>query len=91
MSRSFLGPGWLALALAVVAVVPVVADETDPNRPAAIRTASVPVVPSEIHERLARYEHTRSASFAGWSPDGAEKDDVVAGATVTEVRYRRDL
>jgi GNAT superfamily N-acetyltransferase len=28
---------------------------------------------------------------AGWSPDGAEKDDVVAGATVTEVRYRRDL
>jgi GNAT superfamily N-acetyltransferase len=28
---------------------------------------------------------------AGWSPDGAEKDDVVAGATVTEVRYRRSL
>lgn len=28
---------------------------------------------------------------AGWSPDGASKDDVVAGATVTEVRYRRDL
>jgi GNAT superfamily N-acetyltransferase len=28
---------------------------------------------------------------AGWSVDGTEKDDVVAGVTVTEVRYRRDL
>ena len=28
---------------------------------------------------------------AGWSFDGSTKDDVVAGATVTEVRYRRDL
>jgi RimJ/RimL family protein N-acetyltransferase len=28
---------------------------------------------------------------AGWSFDGTEKEDVVAGATVTEVRYRRDL
>jgi ribosomal protein S18 acetylase RimI-like enzyme len=28
---------------------------------------------------------------AGWSADGASKDDVVAGATVTEVRYRREL
>jgi GNAT superfamily N-acetyltransferase len=28
---------------------------------------------------------------AGWSPDGATKDDVVAGAAVAEVRYRRVL
>jgi len=28
---------------------------------------------------------------AGWSVDGATKTDVVAGAPVTEVRYRRDL
>jgi ribosomal protein S18 acetylase RimI-like enzyme len=38
------------------------------------------------NERARRfYEH------AGWSVDGTEKDDVVAGATVTEVRYRVDL
>ena len=28
---------------------------------------------------------------AGWVPDGDEKDDFVAGATVSEVRYRRGL
>jgi len=28
---------------------------------------------------------------AGWSVDGTEKDDVVAGAPVIELRYRRDL
>ena len=28
---------------------------------------------------------------AGWSLDSAAKDDVVAGAPVTEVRYRREL
>jgi GNAT superfamily N-acetyltransferase len=28
---------------------------------------------------------------AGWAPDGATKDDVVAGTAVTEVRYRRIL
>ena len=28
---------------------------------------------------------------AGWSPDGSEKDGVVAGVTVTEVRYRRPV
>jgi GNAT superfamily N-acetyltransferase len=28
---------------------------------------------------------------AGWRPDGSTKDDVVAGAPVTEVRYRRAL
>jgi len=28
---------------------------------------------------------------AGWTLDGARKDDVVAGVPVTEVRYRRDL
>ena len=28
---------------------------------------------------------------AGWSVDGTEKDDVAAGRTVTEVRYRRSL
>ena len=28
---------------------------------------------------------------AGWTVDGARKDDVVAGVPVTEVRYRRDL
>ena len=28
---------------------------------------------------------------AGWAPDGAEKEDTVAGVLVNEVRYARDL
>jgi GNAT superfamily N-acetyltransferase len=33
----------------------------------------------------------RFYELAGWAPDGTEKDDVVAGTTIREVRYRRDL
>lgn len=33
----------------------------------------------------------RFYELAGWEPDGATKDDVVAGVAVTEVRYRRTL
>jgi ribosomal protein S18 acetylase RimI-like enzyme len=39
-------------------------------------------------------DNTRARRFyelAGWTPDGTEKDAVVAGVPVTEVRYRRDL
>jgi L-amino acid N-acyltransferase YncA len=39
-------------------------------------------------------ENPRARRFyaaAGWAEDGATKDDVVGGAPVTEVRYRRAL
>jgi len=38
--------------------------------------------------------NTRARRFyelAGWIPDGAEKDDDMAGTTIREVRYRREL
>jgi GNAT superfamily N-acetyltransferase len=33
----------------------------------------------------------RFYELAGWACDGTEKDDVMAGATIREVRYRREL
>jgi GNAT superfamily N-acetyltransferase len=33
----------------------------------------------------------RFYEMAGWHPDGGTKDDVMAGALVTEVRYRRRI
>ena len=33
----------------------------------------------------------RFYELAGWAPDGATKDDVVAGVPVSELRYRREL
>jgi GNAT superfamily N-acetyltransferase len=56
----------------------------DRLRAAGFRSATLWVL--RDNERTRRFYER-----AGWSPDGAEKDDVVAGATVTEVRYRRDL
>ncbi|HVF35115.1 MAG TPA: S9 family peptidase, partial [Candidatus Saccharimonadia bacterium] len=32
---------------------------------------NIPAVPAELSERLAAYQNTRGASFAGWLPDGA--------------------
>jgi RimJ/RimL family protein N-acetyltransferase len=56
----------------------------DRLREAGFRSATLWVL--RDNERARRFYER-----AGWSPDGAEKDDVVAGATVTEVRYRVDL
>ena len=42
----------------------------DPLRPPAIATEDVPAVPPALAERLRQYQSTRSAGFAGWSPDG---------------------
>lgn len=33
-------------------------------------TENVPEIPAELSERLARYQNTRGAGFAGWLPDG---------------------
>src|SRR5258705_4974959 len=46
------------------------ADSDDPKRPPAIATQDVPVVPTELMERLRQYQAVRSAAFRGWSPDG---------------------
>jgi dipeptidyl aminopeptidase/acylaminoacyl peptidase len=40
------------------------------RKPPAITTESVPPVPAAISERLKQYGEFRSASFAGWAPDG---------------------
>jgi dipeptidyl aminopeptidase/acylaminoacyl peptidase len=45
-------------------------DATDPRRPPSVAVRDVPVVPDELATRLTQYQSVRSASFAGWSPDG---------------------
>jgi dipeptidyl aminopeptidase/acylaminoacyl peptidase len=44
--------------------------ESDPLKPPAIETASVPVLPAEFAQRLDEYQNTRAAGFAGWDPAG---------------------
>ncbi len=46
------------------------ADDTDPRKPAAIRTQDVPVVSAEVVAKLSQYQNTRAAAFRGWAPDG---------------------
>lgn len=47
-----------------------VAAETDPLKPPAITTEEVPPIPPEFARRLAQYQNTRAAGFAGWDPAG---------------------
>ena len=60
----------LALALSVTVQAQQRSESRDPRRPAAITATGVPLVPSELVERLRRYQNVRSAVFSGWSPDG---------------------
>jgi GNAT superfamily N-acetyltransferase len=53
-------------------------------RGAGFRTATLWVLDSNARAR-------RFYERAGFTPDGAVKDDVLAGATIAEVRYRRTL
>lgn len=53
-------------------------------RAAGFRSATLWVLESNARAR-------RFYELAGWAPDGATKDDVVAGVPVSEVRYRRAL
>lgn len=46
------------------------AAEPDPRRPAAIEVENVPVVPTELVNKLRQYQAIRHARFRGWSPDG---------------------
>jgi len=62
-------------ALTLAALLPMastcIAEEpADPSRPGAIVTTGVPIVPPALFDRLAQYQNTRAADFAGWSPDG---------------------
>ena len=45
-------------------------DDTDPRKPAAIRTQDVPVVSADVVAKLSQYQNTRAAAFRGWAPDG---------------------
>jgi dipeptidyl aminopeptidase/acylaminoacyl peptidase len=48
-----------------------VAEEpADPRRPTAITTTGVPLLPTELVERLAQYQNVRPTVFQGWDPDG---------------------
>src|SRR3982751_1803250 len=40
------------------------------RKPPAITAESVPPIPAALSERLKQYGEFRSASFAGWAPDG---------------------
>src|SRR5690242_13486387 len=44
--------------------------ENDIAKPAAIQTEDVAPIPPEFAARLTQYQNTRTAGFAGWSPDG---------------------
>lgn len=46
------------------------ADDTDPRKPAAIRTQDVPLVSADVVAKLSQYQNTRAAAFRGWAPDG---------------------
>jgi hypothetical protein len=56
--------------VALIAAVPVLGEEIDANRPAAIKTKNVPPIPTTILDELAKYKHVRAAGFADWAPDG---------------------
>jgi dipeptidyl aminopeptidase/acylaminoacyl peptidase len=47
-----------------------VAVADDPQRPQSAATTNVPVIADEVRVALEPYQNIRSASFAGWAPDG---------------------
>jgi dipeptidyl aminopeptidase/acylaminoacyl peptidase len=63
--------GRLLLLALVVLPSAAKADDADPRRPATITTTGVPVVPSELADRLAQFQNVREASFQGWEADGS--------------------
>jgi dipeptidyl aminopeptidase/acylaminoacyl peptidase len=47
-----------------------IASDADPLKPPAVVTEEVPDIPPEFARRLAQYQNTRAAGFAGWDPAG---------------------
>jgi len=60
----------VCMALAAALPLSLIADEGEFPKPATIETKDVPPIPAEFAARLTQYQSTRSAGFAGWSPDG---------------------
>ena len=63
-------PTALLVLIAFTASPTAVAAEGEVAKPAAIQTQDVPPIPAEFAARLSQYQNTRTAGFAGWSPDG---------------------
>src|SRR5207253_9503926 len=63
---------WLSLLLfaAIGLRDSIRAAESEASKPAAIQTQDVPPIPPDFAARLTQYQNTRTAGFAGWSPDG---------------------
>jgi len=53
------------------------AEPDDPNRPGAITTTGVPLVPQELCDRLSQYQNMRSADFLGWAPGESETHGIL--------------
>lgn len=62
--------GLLSTAAAHAAAEPVAAAPVERVRNGQVVSENVPEVPAALRQRLARYQNTRGASFAGWLPDG---------------------
>ena len=60
----------LVLTLRAASATLVPAADADPFRPPAIVTQDVPVVPTDVIERLRQFQNVRGALFLGWAPDG---------------------
>lgn len=60
----------LATLIAFIVVRAAHAEETDPLKPPAIVTQSVPIIPENLVDRLRQYQSVRTAAFPGWSADG---------------------
>jgi dipeptidyl aminopeptidase/acylaminoacyl peptidase len=58
------------VVLLALLVAPLAAAADDPLKPPAIVTEDVPTIPPEFAQRLAQYQNTRAAGFAGWDPAG---------------------
>jgi dipeptidyl aminopeptidase/acylaminoacyl peptidase len=70
----------LLLCFAALATSPLTATEPeDPNRPGAIATSDVPVVPPELISRLTQYQNMRSAVFLGWSYEQGATSGILIG------------
>lgn len=59
-----------ALVFCVLGAAVVAAADVDALKPPAITTAEVPAIPPQFARRLAQYQNTRAAGFAGWDPAG---------------------